>query len=70
MLRTRMPMLEYFKTILRKVSFDKFLFEKELKKAIKALVPDELIVFRDWCYEQFGRMYELILQKQFSKVKL
>jgi hypothetical protein len=30
-------MLQYFKTILRKVSFSAELFEKELRKAIKAL---------------------------------
>ena len=65
--RTRMSMLEYFKTILRKVSFDRFLFEKELKKAIRALVPEELTVFRDWCYEQFGKLYMVILNKNFSK---
>lgn len=70
MFRTRMPMLEYFKTILRKVSFDKFLFEKELRKAIKALVPDELLDFRDWCYDQFGKLYLAILNKQFSRIKL
>lgn len=65
--QTRMSMLEYFKTILRKVSFDRYLFEKELRKAIRALVPDELLVFRDWCYEQFGKLYLVILNKHFSK---
>ena len=35
-------MLEYFKTILSKVSFSKYLFEKELRKAIKVLVAEEL----------------------------
>ena len=35
-------MLEYVKTILKKVSFDRYLFEKELFKAIKALVKDEI----------------------------
>lgn len=65
-----MSMLEYFKTILRKVSFDKFLFEKELKKAIKALVPEELVDFRNWCYEQFEKLYGVILNKHFSKLSL
>jgi len=31
-------MLEYVKTILRKVSFDRDLFEKELIKALKTLM--------------------------------
>lgn len=60
-------MLEYFKTILSKVSFDRWLFEKELKKAIKSLIPDEILNLRDWCYDQFGHIYRLILDKCFAK---
>ncbi len=60
-------MLEYFKTILSKVSFDRWLFEKELKKAIKSLVPDEIMTLRDWCYDQFGQVYQAILDKCFKK---
>lgn len=60
-------MLEYFKTILSKVSFDRWLFEKELKKAINSLVPDEILNLRDWCYQQFGHMYESILDKCFPQ---
>lgn len=59
-------MLEYFKTILSKVSFDKRLFEKELRKAIKALVPDEILLLKEWCYEKFGRKYRPILAAYFS----
>lgn len=58
-------MLEYFKTILSKVSFDKRLFEKELKKAIKALVPGEINVLKEWCYKKFGHQYQPILQECF-----
>ncbi len=60
-------MLKYFKTILAKVSFDRWLFEKELKKAIRSLVPEEIITLRDWCYDQFGQIYESILNKCFTK---
>ena len=59
-------MLEYFKTILSKVSFDRWLFEKELKKAIKSLVPEEIKTLRDWCYDQYGQIYESILNKCFN----
>ena len=59
-------MLEYFKTILAKVSFDRWLFEKELRKAIKSLVPVEIIKLRDWCYEQYGNVYGAILNKCFA----
>lgn len=61
-------MLEYFKTILSKVSFDRFLFEKELRKAIRALVTQELTEFKEWCYSQFGSRYPLILNKSFNAV--
>lgn len=61
-------MLEYFKTILSKVSFDRWLFEKELKKAINSLIPEEIRTLRDWCYDQFGQIYENILNKCFTKV--
>lgn len=60
-------MLEYCKTILSKVSFDRWLFEKELKKAIKSLIPEEIKTLRDWCYDQFGQIYETILNKCFTK---
>jgi len=58
-------MLQYFKTILQKVSFSQELFEKELKKAVKALFPDEVEELKVWCYEKFGMVYRPILQKVF-----
>ena len=59
-------MLEYFKTILSKVSFSKSLFEKELRKAIKVLVEDELKELQRWCHKKFGHIYEAIIQKCFA----
>lgn len=59
-------MLEYFKTILSKVSFDKRLFEKELRKAIKALVDQEVSLLREWCYQNFGQQYQPILNQCFA----
>ncbi|MBO3699336.1 hypothetical protein [Roseivirga sp. E12] len=58
-------MLEYFKIILSKVSFDKKLFERELRKAIKSLVEDELNELKKWCYAQFGKVYGPIIDRQF-----
>ena len=58
-------MLEYFKTILSKVSFDKRLFEKELRKAIKSLVEQEVDLLREWCYQNFGQQYQPILNQCF-----
>jgi hypothetical protein len=59
-------MLEYFKTILSKVSFDKKLFEKELLKALKQLVSEELKTFKEWCYEQFSQIHGAILNRCFA----
>ncbi len=58
-------MLEYVKTILMKVSFDRRLFEKELRKALNLLIPDEIQVFKEWCYSKFSSKYEPVLNKYF-----
>lgn len=58
-------MLEYIKTILKKVSFDIKLFEKELKKAIKQLVNNELDELKRWCYTNFSGKHEMVLNRCF-----
>ena len=58
-------MLKYVKTILTRVSFDARLFEKELRKAIKMLVGEEIRELRDWCYNQFGNQHQAILNRCF-----
>lgn len=61
-------MIEYVKTILLKVSFDKKLFEKELRKGLNLLVPSELEEFKVWCYRTFSKVYEPVLNKYFIKL--
>lgn len=58
-------MLEYVKTILQKVSFNAYLFERELKKGMKYLMPTEIEEFRDWCYSVFGPSHSTILNRYF-----
>lgn len=58
-------MLNYVKTILSKVSFDKALFEKELRKAISMLVPIEVSELKKWCIEKFGNQYRRIISTCF-----
>jgi len=58
-------MLEYVKTILKKVSFDFVLFEKELMKAIEVLISKEVIILKRWCYRSFGKSYRPILDRCF-----
>lgn len=52
-------MLEYSKAILEKVSFDPELFQKELKKAVNLLSPDEVRELILWCKAHFS--YEVPL---------
>ncbi|MBH8559678.1 hypothetical protein [Hymenobacter negativus] len=59
-------MLDYVKMILTKVSFNKALFEKELRKALKMIKPAELPDFRTWCYRQFVRLYRRVLKRVFA----
>jgi hypothetical protein len=56
--------------ILDKVSFDKVLFEKELKKGLKELLPAEMKELKSWCYEKFGKVYQTMLNKVFRRVEL
>lgn len=63
-------MLEYCKTILSKVSFDKNLFEKELVKAIQKLVDKELKALKKWCYKKFGSLHLPILNKHLQHVAI
>jgi len=58
-------MLEYSKTILSKVSFDRALFDKELAKAIQ-FIGEQITELKQWCYEKFKHQYPLILQKHFN----
>lgn len=41
-------MLEYTKTVLKKVSFDTKLFCKEVQKALERLLPEEIDELKDW----------------------
>ena len=59
-------MLEYVKTILSKVSFNKELFEKELRKALNMLIPEEMVQLKSWCYENYQQQHPMVLQKVFN----
>ena len=57
-------MLNYVKTVLTRVSFDARLFEKELRKAIKLLIAEEVQELKGWCYANFGS-YKAIINRCF-----
>ncbi|MDQ1087970.1 MULTISPECIES: hypothetical protein [unclassified Siphonobacter] len=62
-------LLEYIKIILQKVSFDAKLFEKELRKALRQLVPAQVKELKLWCYSLFGKIYYRILRRCFATVR-
>ncbi|MCC5931797.1 MAG: hypothetical protein JJU28_21300 [Cyclobacteriaceae bacterium] len=61
-------MLKYAQQILSKVSFDEQLFEKELRKSIKWLPPEQNHQLRDWCYQEYGNSYNMIIDRCFTSV--
>jgi hypothetical protein len=61
-------MFEYSKEILTKVSFDRNLFNKELKKAITWLKKDERKLLMMWCLTTFGNRYGDIILAAFRQV--
>lgn len=63
-------MLEFKKRVLQKVSFDLELFEKELRKATKWLMDDELEQLRSWCCLTFGEQHIAIVNKCFKEQRL
>lgn len=61
-------MLKFCQEILEKVSFDKFLFQKELRKSIKWLSLDEAKVLKLWCITTFGNLYMDVITHAFRHV--
>jgi hypothetical protein len=59
-------MLEFCKTVLGKISFDKYLFKKELQKARKWLKPKDALILKVWCLAQFGHLYKDVILEVFE----
>ncbi len=61
-------MLELTKKILRNVSFDAALFQKELHKALKWITDaEEVQRFQEWCITEFGAKYPKIIKRAFAQ---
>jgi len=61
-------MLKYTKTILQKVSFNKYLFKKELMESVKWLKSDEVILLEAWCIINFGSIYNDVIAEAFNNL--
>ncbi|HLN53134.1 MAG TPA: hypothetical protein VK212_05455 [Lentimicrobium sp.] len=59
-------MLEYTKTVLEKVSFNRDLFKKELVKSKKLLKEDEVELLQNWCRMSFTEKYPDIIGEVFE----
>ena len=59
-------MLKYTMTILQKVSFDKDLFKRELRKSLKWLKRDEVLALQAWCAINFGVIYSDVISEVFK----
>ena len=55
-------MLEFSKKILRKVSFDKNLFRKELQKSTRWLNKKEVMTLKLWALTTFSQYKNTILE--------
>jgi len=63
-------MFEYTKMILQKVSFNKELFAKELKKSFRWLKKEEVTALQAWCIITFGHLYGDVISDVFSSIKV
>jgi hypothetical protein len=59
-------MLELSKKILQKVSFDRHLFKKELKKSVNWVKPNERVLLKAWCLATFGATYKDVILEVFE----
>lgn len=61
-------MLELSKKVLDKVSFDRLLFRKELRKAINWVTKEERLALQAWCLVTYGHMYKDVIIESFNQV--
>jgi hypothetical protein len=59
-------MLELSKKILQKVSFDRILFQKELRKSLNWVKPNERVILKAWCLATFGAGYHEVIMEVFE----
>lgn len=59
-------MLDYTKLILSKVSFDEYLFTRELEKAIVNLDSHEIRNLQSWLQKNYGIRYRNIIDEYFE----
>lgn len=61
-------MLDFAKIVLNGVSFDRFLFSKELGKIIKWSDCNDIEEIKNWCDTTYGSLYKDIIRKCFELI--
>lgn len=66
--KNRISTFDYCKLILKKVSFSSFLFERELRKAIRSCAPLQLPALKRWCLKKFWQVYHGLILNSFARM--
>ncbi len=63
-------MLDFCKTVLTRVSFDRRLFAKELKKSFKWLSREDAETLRQWAMVQYHHKYAQLIASSFAAAQI
>ena len=61
-------MLEFCKTVLKRVSFDRRLFARELKKSFSWLSYDDALALKSWALATYSNKYAQLIVTTFAAV--
>ena len=61
-------MLEFCKTVLKRVSFDRRLFARELKKSFSWLSYDDALALKTWALDTYSNKYAQLIVTTFAAV--
>ena len=62
------PMLEFCKTVLKRVSFDRRLFARELKKSFSWLNYEDALALKSWALATYSNKYTQLIVTTFGAV--
>ena len=63
---TSRPMLEFCKTVLKRVSFDRQLFARELTKSFSWLPHDEALALKSWALATYSNKHTQLIMTAFA----
>ena len=61
-------MLEFCKTVLKRVSFDRRLFARELKKSFSWLSYEDALTLKAWALATYPKRYAVLIASTFATV--